>query len=149
MAPFALAFVIGSISPLEQSTVMLPTMSNRRRLARITSIISHNCFVLLARRDTSKVIMGLLPKRYNWHFKTMSPCSYSKNTTSAPALGFSLYKKDRIRETRIRSLLLNYHSLCFLLSEIQSISPRALAKPTSFMGGISLGGSGFALGSKE
>ena len=37
--------VIGSISPLEQSTVRLPTISKRRCFALMTSIISHNCFV--------------------------------------------------------------------------------------------------------
>jgi len=49
------AFVIGSSSPLEQSTCMLPTIDNRRCLAFTVSMMSHNCFVLLARRETSKV----------------------------------------------------------------------------------------------
>ena len=51
------AFVIGSISPLEQSTVILPTITNRRRLARMASIISHNCLVLLASLETSNVMI--------------------------------------------------------------------------------------------
>lgn len=32
--------VIGSICPLERSTVMLPTITNRRRLERMTSMLS-------------------------------------------------------------------------------------------------------------
>ena len=84
------AFVMGSIWPLAQSTVMLPTMTSRRCLERMISMISHNCLVERARRETSSVIIvspscACSKREDSWHFTAASPCSYSRKTRSAPA----------------------------------------------------------------
>ena len=77
------AFVIGSSSPLEQSTWILPTMESRKHFFFTVSIISHNCFVLLAKRETSRVnivspCFAVSRREESCSFITLSPCSYSK-----------------------------------------------------------------------
>ena len=54
------ASLIGSACPSRQSSVILPTITRRRLLDFTNSIISHNCFVLLASRGTSKEMIGFL-----------------------------------------------------------------------------------------
>ena len=89
------ALVIGSICPLEQSTHILPTMDSRKHFSLTVSIISQSCLVLLARRETSSVMMvspacAVSKSVYNCSFTALSPCSYSRNICSAPAAFSSL-----------------------------------------------------------
>ena len=90
------AFVIGSICPLVQSTQMLPTMERGRHLSLTVSMISHSCFVLLARRETSSVMMvspacavsnrvDQYPKMMNIRFIH----SYAKKASSAIEIAFN------------------------------------------------------------
>ena len=84
------ASVIGSACPLRQSIVILPTMTRHRCFRLMASMISQSCFVLLARRETSSVMMvspacACSRSKDNCSLMTASPCSYSRYTVSAPA----------------------------------------------------------------
>ena len=48
------AFVIGSISPFEQSTVILPTITSLSFFSFTVSIISQSCFVLVYRKGRGR-----------------------------------------------------------------------------------------------
>lgn len=71
-------------------TVILPIISNRKCFLRMVSMMSHNCFVERARRETSSVMIvspcfACSKREDNWHFTAVSPCSYSRKIFSAPA----------------------------------------------------------------
>lgn len=51
------ASLIGSALPSRQSSVIDPTITSRKRFSRTVSIIAQSCWVLLARRETSKTMM--------------------------------------------------------------------------------------------
>ena len=51
------AWLMGSICPFRQSTVILPTMMSLSFLLLMTSTISQSCCVLLVKRLTSSVMM--------------------------------------------------------------------------------------------
>lgn len=79
--------VIVSISPLVQSTQMLPTMDSRKHFSFTVSMISHSCFVLLASRDTSSVKIELpafavSSRTDSCSLTALSPCSYSRKISS-------------------------------------------------------------------
>ena len=48
---------IGSALPSRQSSVIDPTMTRRKCFSRTVLMISHSCWVLLARRETSGTMM--------------------------------------------------------------------------------------------
>lgn len=84
------ASLIGSGCPLRQSRVMLPTITSRSFFSLMVFIISQSCCVLLANRETSKVMMVSPACAWSnicccWGFIFLSPCSYSKYISSAPA----------------------------------------------------------------
>ena len=84
------AWLIGSMSPFRQSIVMLPRISRRRCLALMMLMISHNCCVLLLKRETSQHMMvspGWEISRSISRFSLTlaSPCSRSVIISSAPA----------------------------------------------------------------
>ena len=83
-------WLIGSISPLRQSTVMEPTITRHRRLRLIASTISHNCCVERVSLLTSKVRIvspdcAVSNSIFRFCFTFASPCSYSNTTSRAPA----------------------------------------------------------------
>jgi len=51
------ASLIGSALPSRQSSVIDPTMTRRKCFSRTVLMISHSCWVLLARRETSGTMM--------------------------------------------------------------------------------------------